>query len=79
MLPVFALERIKRRESRVYSGDLWREQSSDFSLANLLQTAYNRWVYGAGAMTTAFLKLDAMWEWLRVDPGFQKLCKQKQP
>ena len=47
-------------------------------LAQLLQTPYNSWVYGPGTITPALLRLDPIWDPLRRDPAFQKLCQEKQ-
>jgi tetratricopeptide (TPR) repeat protein len=50
------------------------------TLTQLLQTPYNSWLYGSpGAITPALLRLDPIWDPLRADPAFQKLCEQKQP
>ena len=43
------------------------------TLARLLQTP----VYAP--VTPAFLRLDPVWDPLRTDPAFQKLCEEKQP
>src|SRR5439155_22224732 len=48
------------------------------TLTQLLQTPYNSWVYGS-TITSALLRLDPIWDPLRSDPAFQKLCKDKQP
>src|SRR5262249_43170567 len=48
------------------------------TLTRLLQTPYNSWLYGA-PVTPALLSLDPLWDALRSDPAFQKLCEDKQP
>jgi TolB-like protein/cytochrome c-type biogenesis protein CcmH/NrfG len=48
------------------------------TLTALLQTPYNSWIYGS-TITPAFLRLDPLWDPLRSDPAFQKLCEEKQP
>jgi TolB-like protein/DNA-binding winged helix-turn-helix (wHTH) protein/Flp pilus assembly protein TadD len=48
-------------------------------LTHLLQTPYSSWLYGPAAITPALLKLDPIWDPLRTDPAFQKLCEEKQP
>jgi serine/threonine-protein kinase len=50
------------------------------TLARLLQTPYYSWFYSRTAVTTpALLRLDPLWDPLRADPAFQKLCEEKQP
>jgi tetratricopeptide (TPR) repeat protein len=48
------------------------------TLTRLLQTPYSSWLY-IGAVTAALLRLDPLWDSLRGDPAFQKLCEEKQP
>src|SRR6476659_8381615 len=48
------------------------------TLTQLLQIPYNSWVYGPATITPTLLKLDPMWDPLRADPAFQKLCEEKQ-
>ena len=47
------------------------------TLTQLLQTPYNSWVYGPTPITPALLRLDPIWDPLRADPAFQKLCEEK--
>jgi tetratricopeptide (TPR) repeat protein len=49
------------------------------ALTQLLQTPYKRWVYVLPPITPALLRLDPVWDPLRADPAFQKLCEEKQP
>jgi serine/threonine-protein kinase len=49
------------------------------TLTRLLQTPYSSWLYGPTAITSAHLRLDPLWDPLRADPAFQKLCEEKQP
>ena len=49
------------------------------TLTRLLQTPYNSWIYGPAPITPALLRLDPIWDPLRADPAFQKLCEEKQP
>jgi len=56
------------------------ENSSAIStLTRLLQTPYGGWLYSPTPITPAFLRLDPLWDPLRADPAFQKLCEEKQP
>ena len=48
------------------------------TLTQLLQTPYNSWIYGPAPITPALLRLDPIWDPLRGDPAFQKLCEEKQ-
>jgi TolB-like protein/Tfp pilus assembly protein PilF len=48
-------------------------------LTQLLETPYKSQVYVATPITPALLRLDPLWDPLRSDPAFQKLCKEKQP
>jgi len=49
------------------------------TLTQLLQTPYRTFVYSAAPITPALLRLDPIWDPLRADPAFQKLCEEKQP
>jgi TolB-like protein/Tfp pilus assembly protein PilF len=49
------------------------------TLAQLLKTPYKTFVYGLTPITPALLRLDPLWDPLRSDPAFQKLCEEKQP
>jgi serine/threonine-protein kinase len=48
------------------------------TLTQLLQTPYVSWLYGT-LVTPALLRLDPIWDPLRADLRFQKLCEEKQP
>jgi tetratricopeptide (TPR) repeat protein len=43
-------------------------------LTRLLQTSYGGWLYSPAPITPALLRLDPIWDPLRADPAFQKLC-----
>jgi eukaryotic-like serine/threonine-protein kinase len=45
------------------------------TLTRLLQTPYGGWLYSPTPITPALLRLDSIWDALRVDPDFQKLCE----
>jgi TolB-like protein/Tfp pilus assembly protein PilF len=49
------------------------------TLTQLLRAPYGSWLYNKGAITPALLRLDPVWDPLRADPDFQKLCEEKQP
>ena len=53
------------------------------TLTQLLQTPYAYFIGGAivrgTPVTPALLRLDPIWDPLRADPAFQKLCEEKQP
>ena len=48
------------------------------TLTQLLQTSYNNGIYINTPVTPALLRLDPLWDPLRSDPAFQKLCEEKQ-
>jgi len=48
------------------------------TLTKLLQTPYASLVYSVAPLTPALLRLDPIWDPLRGDPAFQKLCEEKQ-
>jgi TolB-like protein/predicted Zn-dependent protease len=48
------------------------------TLTRLLRTPYKGWLYGT-PVTRSLLRLDPLWDPLRADPAFQKLCEKKQP
>jgi TolB-like protein/Tfp pilus assembly protein PilF len=49
------------------------------TLTRLLQTPYGGWLYNPAPITPVLLRLDPIWDPLRADPVFQKLCEEKQP
>ena len=49
------------------------------TLTQLLETPYGSLIYGPAPVTPALLRLDPIWDPLRGDPAFQKLCEEKQP
>jgi TolB-like protein/Tfp pilus assembly protein PilF len=49
------------------------------TLTGLLQTPYGGLLYGEVPVTPALLRVDPLWDPLRADPAFQKLCEEKQP
>jgi hypothetical protein len=46
-------------------------------LQNLLQIPHGSFLYDS-PLTPALLRLDPLWDPLRADPAFQKLCEEKQ-
>ena len=56
----------------------FRENSRAISgLTQLLQTPYIGGLYYPVPITPALLRLDPLWDPLRADPAFQKLCEEK--
>jgi TolB-like protein/cytochrome c-type biogenesis protein CcmH/NrfG len=49
------------------------------ALTRLLETPYGGWLYSPAPITPALLRLDSLWDPLRADPVFQKLCEEKTP
>jgi tetratricopeptide (TPR) repeat protein len=49
------------------------------TLTRLLQTPYYGGLYDSTPVTLELLRLDPIWDQLRADPAFQKLCEEKQP
>jgi tetratricopeptide (TPR) repeat protein len=49
------------------------------TLTRLLETPYGGWLYSPAPITPTLLKLDPLWDPLRADPAFQRLCEKKQP
>jgi TolB-like protein/Tfp pilus assembly protein PilF len=47
------------------------------TLTRLLQTPYISWLYYPMPATPALLRLDPIWDPLRADPAFQKICGKK--
>ena len=45
------------------------------TLRRLLQRPFQSQFYGPMPLTSAFLRLDPLWDTLRVEPAFQKLCE----
>jgi serine/threonine-protein kinase len=67
-------------ENLAFIQAIFGENSRPISiLTYLLQVPYNSWVYGPATITPALLRLDPIWDPLRADPAFQKLCEEKQP
>jgi serine/threonine-protein kinase len=49
------------------------------TLTRLLRTPYRSFFHFRNPVTPALLRLDPLWDPLRSDPAFQKLCEEKQP
>jgi hypothetical protein len=83
---------IKRRKpAAVFSKDIREENQALIetivgensraiaTLTQLLQTPYAKWVTAKPPITPALLRLDPVWDPLRADPRFKRLCEEKQP
>jgi tetratricopeptide (TPR) repeat protein len=67
-------------ENLVLIQTIFGENSRAIStLTRLLQTPYATSIYSQAPITPALLRLDPLWDPLRSDPVFQKLCEEKQP
>jgi TolB-like protein/Flp pilus assembly protein TadD len=49
------------------------------TLSRLLRSPYQSQFYGPMPLTSAFLRLDPLWDSLRADPGFRELYEKAQP
>jgi serine/threonine protein kinase len=66
-------------ENLAFIQTMFGENSHAIStLAQLLQAPYVTGSYGPPPITPALLRLDPIWDSLRGDPAFQKLCEEKQ-
>jgi hypothetical protein len=44
-----------------------------------LKRPHYSWLYTPAPIASVFLRLDPIWDHLRADPAFQKLCEERQP
>ena len=67
-------------ENMAFIQTIFGENSRAISiLSQLLQTPYMSLLYFQAPVTPALLRLDPIWDPLRADHAFQKLCEEKQP
>ena len=67
-------------ENLAFNQMIFGENSRAIStLTRLLHTPYQSRLYGPVPITPALLRLDQLWDPLRADPAFQKLCEEKNP
>ena len=72
------LQRLNAEEILALIQMIFGENSRAIStLTQLLQTPYSGWLYFPAPVTPALLRLDPIWDPLRGDPAFQKLCEEK--
>jgi TolB-like protein len=73
-------DRLAHEELLAFVETILGENSRAVStLTQLLKTPYASFIYGPVPVTPALLRLDPIWDPLRGDPAFQKLCEEKQP
>jgi len=66
-------------ENLAFIQTIFGENSPAIStLTQLLHTLYQSPLYDPAPITPALLRLDPIWDPLRADPAFQKLCEEKQ-
>jgi serine/threonine-protein kinase len=80
MLSKDRLERLNGEQILALIQMIFGDNSRAIStLTQLLQTPCSGWLYFPAPVTPALLRLDPIWDPLRADPAFQKLCEEKQP
>ena len=66
-------------ENLAFIGTIIGENNRAISiLSELLRTPSSSWSYNPGPITRVLLRLDPLWDPLRSNPAFQKLCEEKQ-
>jgi hypothetical protein len=57
---------------------LGKNSSAIATLRRLVQTPFQSQLYSPMPLAPAYLRLDPLWDPLRVDPAFRKLCDENQ-
>ena len=71
-----AVEGLGAEENHALIQAMFGDSSSAIAtLERLLQIPFQSQLYGPMPLTSAFLRLDPLWDPLRSDPAFQELCK----
>ena len=65
--------RVKEYENILFLS--WREDSCNRNSYAIVTNSLGGWLYSPAPVTPVLLKLDPLWDALRDDPNFRKLCE----